>query len=647
MGIGLLVVLNQLQIPYYLFYPRTTQTVLISSIYDYYVFLVSSISVPWTFAYYRKRSSLSVSLGMLFVWVVSFVLAIINVPFAVTILYVTVICTAVLNVFRSNTRRATAREILPSALTIFVLVEWSAICYWIVAAINPHGASGILSQELEANLTFFLYPLAIPMMLLLLFSWIWVPLLPRLTRPKTHMIVRYRPSPPKPDLRMIVAALDLVAIMAIIVFFYSYLAGQTWVAGQDAYWRYIDPVNGLVGLSSTEALSTPVSHGVYVVFLYLLHSATGVSVVSIVKYAPLALAFGTASAALFATLRGRWGFQLAVLASICTLLWLPTTLGIYVDLQANWLALFFWMIFLGVYFTSSEAKTTTYVILAVLSLVILLVHPWIWGVFAATLVFTAIISRQSSWSKHCARALLSALAFALPGLMVAYLFSPSVRADLVDTFQLYVSGPVNPAGLLTFGDALANTFYNLGPVLSPSLLLLCLIGAYALSKRRDITANYLIAWTAAWCIGSILIAPTGINPTNPGLSETGLWRMLYISPLPFFLALGIEKCITLSMRPISTPNPMDNLSQVMSVFSILPSLAVGVALFLFPDANVRLLLVAAALIAALVIVVRLPNYRCLEVLIVSVLVLVLFNAAFRTLFPLVLDPHNIFSAVGR
>jgi len=647
LGIGLLVVLNQLQIPYYLFYPRTTQTILVSSSYDYYLFLVSSVSVPLTYAFYRRRLSVPVSPGILFVWAIAVVLALINEPFAGMILYATVICAAILGVFRSDARRSVVREILPSALTVFALVEWSSFFYWLVAAVNPHGGVGVLSQELEANLTFFLYPLAIPMMLLLLFSWLWIPLIPRPSGRKAHFLVRYHPSSQKSDFRILVAALDLCAIIAIIVFFYPYLAGQTWVVGQDTYWRYMDPVNSLVGLTPSQAFNTSASHGVYVVFLYLIHSWTGVSVVAIVKYAPLVLAFGTALAVVFATLRGGWSFQLSMLSSISALLWIPTTLGIYVDIQANWLAFCFWIVFLGIYFGSSETKPVTYVILAVLSLIIFLVHPWTWGVFATTLLFTAVISRKTAWSRHSVRTLAAALVLAIPIGVVAYLLSPSVRYDITSTLQLYVGGAINPASLLTFGDALVSTFTNLGPVLSPALLLLCIVGAYALlSRRRDMAANYLIAWTAVWCIGTILIAPLGMNPSNPGLSEAGLWRMLYISPLPFFLALSMEKCISFSKLPVSSLNATGVLSQVLPVLSILPSLAAGAALLLFLDGNVRLCLVTAALVVALVIVVRFPNYRCLEVLTVSVLGLLLFNAAFRTLFPLVLDPHNIFSSAG-
>jgi hypothetical protein len=646
LGIGLLVLLNQLQIPFYLYYPRTTQTMLISETYDYYLFLISTISLPWTFAVSWKRFSTPVSMGTIAVWAVSIALAILNQPAAVPILYAATICAAALNVLRSEGRRVAITEILPSTFAIFVLVEWSSLFYWVSAALNPQARVGTLSGQLEANLTFFLYPLAIPIMLLLLFSWVWVPLIQRLLRFRSPLLVRYQPSPQKPSHRTIVAALDLFAIVSIIVFFYTYLAGQAWVVGEDTYWRYIQPLNSLVGLTPTQAFNISASHGVYVLFLYLIQLTTGVSSVSIVKYAPLILAFGTASAVFFAALRGGWSFQLAMLTSISTLLWMPTILGIYVAIQANWVALLVWMVFLAIYFANSEPKIMTYIILSILSLIILLVHPWTWGVFVTTLLFTAIISRQSIWSRHCVQTLAASLILALPVGIAAYVFSPSLRSDFTDTIQLYVSAPVNPVSLLTFGDALTNMFATLGATLSPIILLISVVGAYALSRRRGITSNYLIAWIAAWCVGSILVAPSGFNPSNPGLGESGLWRMLYVSPLPFLLALGMEKCLSITKQPITPESSKSFLFRVVPSLSMAPFVAAGAGLFVFWDPNVRLLLVVAALIMALFLVVSLQKYRGLDVLIVSVLALLLFNVAFRSLFPLVLDPHNIFSSVG-
>ena len=646
LGMGLLVVLNFLQIPYYLLYPRSTLTVLISGSYDYYAFLLSTLCVPWAIVTSRRKFSTPVSVGVIVVWAVCLVLAVLNESFAVLILYAAVIFAFVFTVAQADTRRTVIKEMLHSTLSIFALVEWSSLFYYVVAAFNPQAHFGILSQQLEANLTYSIYVLAIPIMLMLLFSWVWILLIWRVPKLSGRLLFRYQPSPQKPSIRAMAAALDLFAIIAIIVFFYTYLAGQTWVVGVDSHLRYIDPLNGLVGLTPSQAFDASATHGVYVVFLYLIQLGTGFSSVSIVKYAPLVLAFCSASAVFFATVRGGWSFQLATLTSVCTLLWLPTTLGIYAGLQANWVALLFWMIFLAIYLANREPKLATYLILAFLSLIILLVHPWTWGVFTTTLLLTAIISRRTSWARHCGRTLAASLILALPMGLAAYALSHSLGYDFTQTITSYITGPLNPSGLLSFGGALADLFSNWGPVLSPPILLLCLAGAYALSRRRDIIANYLIAWIAAWCVGSILVAPSGFNPANVGLSETGLWRMLYISPLPFLLALGLQKCISTARGQMGSVSSQTIRFRLVPMLALAPFIAIGAGLFITWDPNVRLLLVASALILTFLFMVVQPDFRTFDVFLVSVLVLLLFNAAFRTLFPLLLDPHNLFSSLG-
>jgi uncharacterized membrane protein YoaK (UPF0700 family) len=121
--------------------------------------------------------------------------------------------------------------------------------------------------------------------------------------------------------------------------------------------------------------------------------------------------------------------------------------------------------------------------------------------------------------------------------------------------------------------------------------------------------------------------------------------MLYVSPLPFLLALGLEKCVSLSKRTISGGS--QNISyRVVPVLSFVPFVALGAVLFVIWDPTIRLLLVASALVLALVLAAMLPSYRTVDALIVSVLILVLLNATFRSLFPLLLDPHNLFGTPG-
>jgi hypothetical protein len=440
---------------------------------------------------------------------------------------------------------------------------------------------------------------------------------------------------------MLAAALDLFAIIVVLVFFYPYLAGQTWIVGVDSYLRYLNPLKSLAGLAPSKAIVTSYMHGPYVLLLYLVELVSGASSFSIVKYAPLLLAFATASTIFLVVMRAGWSFQLAVLSSICGLLWLPTTLGTYAGIQANWLALILWMLFLALYLEKPGWKTTTFIIQAFISLAILLIHPWSWGVFVASLGITALVSRRSIWKKHCLYGFSAAIILALPVGIAAYMFLPGVRNDLGNTMQLYLLTLFNPVSVLSFGGALVDLFYNWGSFLSPVLLLLCLVGAYSLSKRRGITTNYLLAWGITWCIGSFMIAPADYNPVNVGISETGLWRMLYVSPLTFLLALGFERVVGAAKNLGSSDN-----SRLTLLLSSAPFLAFSAGLFIFSEPLVRLLIVLGAVGSVLLVRLRFPNLHIMHMLVASLLVLFLVNGAFRSLFPLLLDPHSVFGPLG-
>jgi len=438
-------------------------------------------------------------------------------------------------------------------------------------------------------------------------------------------------------------------MFSVIMFFFSYLAGQAWVVGVDSHWRYLDPLNQLNGLSPSQALHTSYTHGTYLVALYAIELGTGISSFTIVKFAPLILTFCTASAVLFVAHSAGWRLELGLLAATSTLAWFPTTLGIYAGIQANWVALFFWMLFLGIYFLKHDWTIITYAVAGVLSLGILLVHPWTWGVFISTLALTTFLVRRTGFKQDCLRGLFAALIIAVPVGLIAYSLLPGLGEDFANTIQLYFATPSNPLSLYTIGGAIVELFTNWSSSISPTLLLISLMGASTLIRRQGLIPNYLVSWIAIWCIGTILVAPSGFNPANTGISETGIWRMLYVSPLPFLLALGLQRLLQLVKpeRTMLQTNPGRVLTPGLPpIVSTAIILVVGGGLFLTWDPGLRLLLVLCALAVTLIMSMRLPQGQCLQALLALLLAFVLLNAAFRFLSTLLLDPHNLFSSVS-
>ncbi len=639
LAIGLLVLLNQLQIPFYLYYPRVTHTVLISESYDLYFFLVSSLCVPSTLVSLRKLSK-SVRTGIVVVWAAGLLLTISQLYGGAAILYATIFLTAVLSVSKASVRRFVTAEVITGMLPIFVLIEASTLYYWFNSAFNPQAQTGLLQEQLELNLTYSLFSVTIIVMLLLLFSWIPILLLD--LRWRGRLVVRYQPMRTW-NLRMIAATLDLFAIVTIVVFFYPYLNGQSWIVGVDSIWRYLNPLNNFAGLAPSEVIATSVEHGVYVSLLYLIEVVTSVSPFTIVKFAPLVLAFATASSVFFALRRGGWASELALLTALCVLLWFPTTLGIYAGLQANWVAFLLWMIFLAFYFQSKDWNAITYITQALISFAILVIHPWTWGVFLASLLITALICWPTALRTRCVQGVIASLIIALPVGAGANQIFPSLGIDWSNTIGLYTIPLTNPASLLLFGSAMSELFLNWGSFLPPLLLLVCLAGVYGLSRQHGIIRNYLVGWIIVWCIGSIMIAPFQFNPTNIGISETGLWRMLYVSPLPILLAIGVQKCLDATNRLRFSSLGQSSLSTCLVSAALV---AASAPLVFSTDPLVRLIIVVGTVAGFGVIMIRYPNLHTVRLLTTSFLLLLLTNAAFRSLYPLLLDPHNLLGPIG-
>jgi hypothetical protein len=647
LGLGLLVVLERFQVPFFLYYPRATDTILISEAFDFYLFLISSCCVPLTMVMFWKEDRFRcVTLWAIFAAAIS--LALVGESYGLLILYFIVLSMIPFSVSLGNFRHRAELQML-GFMTILALVEFSSIYSWIFASINPYGEFTTLSETTEASLSFSLFPLSIPLVLLLLSSWLWFPVVSRLL---SVNVSKFRSTPiganVSVDKRLLIASVDLFGILALLIFFFPYLAGQKWIVGVDSYIDYFNPLENIRGLSPTEALTASVklSHGIYVGILYILALGTGISSFHIVKFAPLILAFVTASFVFLALRNAEWSFRTALLTAICTLLWLPTTLGIFSGIQANWSALALWMLFLSLLFTKTHRNVVIFTAECLVSAGIFLIHPWTWGVFFMSLLITAFLSARTPWRRQTLLALSSGLGLTVPLGLIAYLLLPGPRNDLTSTMLLYTYPLHHPIQLLSFGGALFEMLNNWSPFFSPALLIITLVGAYELKCLSDgVTKRYFLAWIFTWCIASILVAPLGYIPARPLASETDLWRTFYISPLPILLALGVERCLAWPQRLMSDVGSWTTArSHVTIVLVILGAPSLG--LFLSPIATIRLLAVLAAVSALLLLSFRLPVHHLTLIVIATVLILVIVNAAFRSLELLLLDPHSLLGIRG-
>jgi hypothetical protein len=668
---GLLVVLRYSRIPFFVYYPRFTDTVLVSESLDMLLFVGASLCVPLSVLVFalqpgaRRRALRNggvILVVVLAVWLLSLVFMSRSPSLAVLTLFASTVSVAIVDVSASDSVyglewRLAVSEMLVPLMTIFALIEFSPIYYWILSAISPGTRIGEEAAEFELNLTYSLYPLAPFILVALISSWIWVPATLRLLRAKSSPTPTYKPAPTVGGViehRTLAASVDLIAILAIVVFYYPYFAGQLWLVGVDAYKNYYDPLVRLAGMKPSEALpllfstslSLPPYHGAYVAILFLVNLTTELSPFLIVKFAPLLLTILTSIIIFWVFLESSREPRLALLISACSIFWIPTTLSIFGDLQANWTVLALWMIFIALMlrWMRRPSKGAIYFVLqAIVSLGILLIHPWTWGIFVATLIIQTFMLRLEKMpaARVSATTVLSSLVFAATVGAAGALYAPSMRKDMLDTVTIYLQTLFNPNSLTLIWGAISSVFTEWGSFLSPLLLVASLVGAVVVIQRNDSLSRYVLAWIVVWSVGSILAAPVGYYPSHPELSETQLWRMLYLSPLPILLAFGIRYIMQLSRRL----DPMTSLSRHATTWTFFA--VVGVVALLsafivaFPLPIMKLIAVVIALLLVCFLSRSVTPSRTASILIAIVLILIVMNGAFRSLYPLLLDPHNL------
>jgi hypothetical protein len=590
------------------------------------------------------------------VWLLGLGLLLVDFLYGATLLYFAIIMFLVVVLMMRNAvgeRREVAAYVVVGAMTIFVLVEFASAYYWVTSAVAPTDLFGVASQDLETNLTYSAYSAAPVLLLLVMFSWVWAPILERSklahgilwNHPPTQVNVSRQSV--GLEKRLFVAALDLLVIVSVLVFYFCYAAGQMWIVGVDSYWRYLIPLNGLKGQSVYQAIlgSLNLYHGLYVGLLYVVQQGTGLSSFSTVKFAPLILSFATSSF-VFLAFRTARSFALALLSALCAVFWLPTTLGIWGGIQANWVAYALWMLFLVSYLqTSGKWRVVRFVVQGLLSLGILVLHPWTWGVFLATVVVAElIIMRHRAGLRYGMLNILSAVWLAIPVGVGAFIYAPGVRGDFASATSIYFSSFAHSDMLLVFSGAWQEMFRTWSSFLSPALIVLALFGAFSLTKLEPGVKRYMVAWVAVWCVGSFLVAPLGYVPAHPAHSETQLWRMLYLSPLPILLALGVTKIVDLSSRlKLTLP---DQVTWVEPTVLLGLVGAFSIPLFIITLPLMRLALLAMGAVSVLLLTYKVQVGTCVRVMVLAIVMLIIVNAAFRSLFPLLIDPHNLYPLTG-
>jgi hypothetical protein len=673
---GSVTVLNSLGLSFFFYYPRTIQITIFGAQIDLLVWVasvlcVSALSV--TVLPKRKvRGGFQIGLFALSTLVGVILLTATNGGVQARIeTYLLFLATtasfAVLISFRDqicgHSSRSLVALMLVYLLAFLASIEVSSAIHNSLQAFSLDTPVGKQDAASELQLSYVSYGLIPWLYVAFLFSWVWVPLVQRFL-PRTSTFfggiptpMRETVEPHRPSLiNRIFDLLDprflLALAVAVFIGYYPYFQNPPWIVGTDAYWRYYDPLVRISrdGLFSGLAKALRERHPVPLMLLYVGKLILQESFLDIVRTAQLLLVVALAlSAWWFLAYRRNLKFGLTVF--ILSVLSVTTTVGFYSSILANWMALVVWMLFFAylAFRANGRLGPFDFVVLFLFSTLILFIHPWTWGVFAAAVLVAAILGMIQERRRGLRTAglltgvIIADIALALG--TISYLAS-SQGWRVMDALGYYTFVIDHPASVFWFWTALTWLTRIWSPFFSPLYIAVGILGVFSLRSPTvgPWCKRLIFAWLFVSAIGSVLVAPVGFNVADPSGSETELWRMLYLTPFPILAPFGIIWLSRLPARGVAGPEESlhenGNSGFYVAWVGFLVLIGLGLAWATLWQRLLLILLFLPGLTGALIVRARVSERKLLGGLILAVFVLVAFNNTTRALSQLLRDPHN-------
>jgi hypothetical protein len=675
---GLAAVLNAAAPEFFFNYPRTIQITLIDPTIDALVWAVSATCFSALVILPLKRQRLrliQITIALL-VMVLSATLLFSsekNLPHSTTsyVLFVSLVGElASLSPWRTNFHeqpRISSTLVAIYFLAYFAIIEISSGVHWVVRSFGSATQIGSFDAAIELNFSYTPYALIPWLYVAFLFSWAWVPLVWKLVCTKRTMHKTLVGSSDesfslsadpvtKTKLSILLdPRLFLVLSVAVFVGYYPYFQNPPWLVGTDAYWRYLDPLIMMNGKGVFGGFIAALGewHPVPLMVLYTAQLVFHTTAFAVVKYSPVFLVLGLGCFTwLFLARKKNLNFGL--IAFLLSALSVTTMVGLYASIVANWMALVCWMLFLAyVGFRGDEKfRAHDFLILLVMSTLILLLHPWTWGLFAAAIVLAIAITLLEGEHRlrQSALVLLSIIVADTALAFLALMLLPgSQGSSEVNAVELYLYAVRNPSTTTYFWPAVKRLTEIWSPFFSPVYLAASILGVFGLlaSNLAPWRRNLVFSWLIVSAIGSILVAPIGFDPAHPTLTESQLWRLFFLTPFYLTAPFGIAWLGKLpsNLRLFRSGKPDTKGRAESHRLLWLGSLFIlGILLALLPAWIRGALLIVALPLSTAMILLRCEGAEAqlLSDVIIVTFVLVAFNSAVRSLSQLLIDPHSAF-----
>jgi len=556
-------IVNSLKLEYYLAYQRRIiRLTIFSPSEDVAIWLVSSIALlllPTALSFVCRirlpRSFLLASLAFLISGILQFItpreipIALLSVTgFAIILIGITYA-----QEMLSMPKSKAASIYVTGFLLILLSIELGSALAWIWNSFDPHypfdASSRWILPEIEMQIANVGYSLTPWLLLIFVFSWLWLPILKtrtgRLNLKTFLQTVSATASHENPRGKMLPHWLYSLVGMVLLLLFAGFLVYYPYfyesrLLGVDAKYYYERLIRMVDWQSSLDVLFNDfyaASRAPYFLWLFILKTITGLPAKEVVKIAPILPAWLLGVTSYLFVKVGTRDEAASFVSAIFAVSSLHTTVALFAGIFTNWLALSEVLLLLTFALKSSESRSRKYLACGVLmSVLVLFTHAWTWGVLMAVLLVSILLTfmshrmelgklRRSSWLVVAGAILISNLA-----LVSALFFSPILggikQAVNSGYFEVVRSMSLeNAVGL--FGNLWFTFNYYVGGFMAvPLVFLLGAVGAIlALDMKSDFN-RLLVSFLVPISIGSIL--------ANAWFQ----WRYLYLLPLEVFMALG-------------------------------------------------------------------------------------------------------------
>jgi len=555
-------------------------------------------------------------------------------------------------------------RVLVYGLGVLLAVEVSSGVYRILQSFDPMTSIGKIDASIELQLSYSLCGLLPWLYLGFLFSWAWVPIvfrgIARISIFRRYINTRSTSREQMPTERLghnrLSVLLDprvlVMLATAIFVGYYPYFQNPPWLVGTDAYWRYYDPLLRINAEGLWGGLSQALRewHPVSSILLYAGQLALGTTPFEIVRLTPMILVVILAFATWWFVARGKTT-DFGLIVALFSALSVVTAVGMYSSIIANWMALVAWMLFFAYLAFRCDERIggLDVAVLLLLSILILFIHPWTWGVFATSILLFALVTlyqERRRALKITAVLVLVVVVDALLALVSVMVLGGGQGSSVAYTLRLYTMTIGNPGSVLVFWDALNRLTQVWAAFFSPISIIVSILGVFYLQTATlaPWRKRLILCWLFASAIGSILVAPISYDPSQPTRSESQLWRMLFLTPFQLTLPLGAVMITGYLKRPKRANEGAMTGGIARSIRGVFLAMvfAIGFILAWTPSEwrLVPMLLVLPVLTGLCLVKSGGQERAFLSDIVLVALILVAFNYTTRSLAQLLIDPHN-------